>query len=424
VGCLLGIKNGLAGIQAGKDWRTPLADRIFLVSAEGGGAVTDAVREAYQVANIGRALAGQGPIHPKKGDRFHFEAPGSVQGFRAEEDPGGKGRLRLENSTGHTQAGNHSLALHYDLASPDSTLRAWTPTFILPEERNMTGYELLAAPTLYPGQDVHASLQASKSNAHPIACRLFVKYYGLQDQLNVARSRETVFAPGECNPLKWKLHLPPGATAFQVGLELSSPQPAQGTLFLDSLGWEGPPLVTFTRPVGGGAMWRRAWVEGVDSFWPRAQETFRLIQNRGRGLLMTGTRDWKDYCVSAPVIPHLARAAGIALRVQGLLRYYGLLLGKGGVLRLVRVCGEETLLGEARFPWEYWQTVLLRLQIGGQRLRAWADDRLFFDLIDPEGSLDSGGIGLVIEEGCMACDWVQVEAHRQTGNLFPGAGGL
>ena len=27
VGCLLGIKNGLAGLDAGPDWRGPVADR-------------------------------------------------------------------------------------------------------------------------------------------------------------------------------------------------------------------------------------------------------------------------------------------------------------------------------------------------------------------------------------------------------------
>ena len=38
VGCLMGIKNGLAGIDAGLerglDWRTPVADRIYVSSAD------------------------------------------------------------------------------------------------------------------------------------------------------------------------------------------------------------------------------------------------------------------------------------------------------------------------------------------------------------------------------------------------------
>jgi hypothetical protein len=193
---------------------------------------------------------------------------------------------------------------------------------------------------------------------------------------------------------------------------LSSSQPAQGTLFLDYLSWSGLPQAAFASPAGGGVMWRRAWVDGVDSFLPSGPEGFRLVQNRGRGLVITGTRDWKDYRVSVSVTPHLAIAAGVAARVQGMRRYYGLLLGNEGALRLVKMCGQETLLGEARFPWNYWQTVLLRLQIIGRRIRAWAGDRLYFDLEDEDEILDGGGIGLVIEEGCLACEWVQVEGGQ------------
>ena len=46
VGCLMGIKNGLAGIEAGPDFRGPVADRLYLPTADGGRAITDAVTEA------------------------------------------------------------------------------------------------------------------------------------------------------------------------------------------------------------------------------------------------------------------------------------------------------------------------------------------------------------------------------------------
>ena len=59
-----------------------------------------------------------------------------------------------------------------------------------------------------------------------------------------------------------------------------------------------------------GSMWRRAWVNGVDMM-SRGTEMFRLIQNKGLGLIMQGTREWRDYSVSASVTPHLARRCGI-----------------------------------------------------------------------------------------------------------------
>src|SRR2546421_7557212 len=81
VGCLMGIKNGLAGIEAGPDWRGPVADRLYLPTADGGRAITDAVRETYEIVSIGRALAGEAAPLPKGGARYHFALPGAVQGF-------------------------------------------------------------------------------------------------------------------------------------------------------------------------------------------------------------------------------------------------------------------------------------------------------------------------------------------------------
>ena len=66
----------------GPDWRGPVADRLYLPTADGGRAITDAVTETFNVVNIGRALAGEAPLAPKDGARFHFELPGSVQGFQ------------------------------------------------------------------------------------------------------------------------------------------------------------------------------------------------------------------------------------------------------------------------------------------------------------------------------------------------------
>jgi len=37
LGCLLGIKNGLAGLEQRVDWRGPIADRLYLPTAEGAG---------------------------------------------------------------------------------------------------------------------------------------------------------------------------------------------------------------------------------------------------------------------------------------------------------------------------------------------------------------------------------------------------
>jgi hypothetical protein len=99
VGCLLGIKNGLPGIDCGPNWREPVADRLYISSADGGRAISDALTEAYHIANIGRALSGEAPVLPKDGARFHFAKPGAVQGFMAApSEPASQAKFTLRMS--------------------------------------------------------------------------------------------------------------------------------------------------------------------------------------------------------------------------------------------------------------------------------------------------------------------------------------
>ena len=58
VGCLMGAMLGLEGIEAGRDWRGPVADRMLISSADGGDAINDAVRVSARLVDIGRRLAG------------------------------------------------------------------------------------------------------------------------------------------------------------------------------------------------------------------------------------------------------------------------------------------------------------------------------------------------------------------------------
>ncbi|MEM5776528.1 MAG: ADP-ribosylglycohydrolase family protein, partial [Anaerolineaceae bacterium] len=154
LGCLLGIRGGLNALTGGPDWLSPLADRLFLVSAEGGEVITDALRSAGEVVNTARALRGLPGWEPKDGARFHFEAPGAVQGFRAQAQAGQTAQIK--NTAGHSRAGSRSLAL----AWTGEQAAALTPVFILPEEREISWYVFLASPALYSGQTLRAAVTA------------------------------------------------------------------------------------------------------------------------------------------------------------------------------------------------------------------------------------------------------------------------
>lgn len=426
VGCLLGIKNGLAALATGPDFRGPIADRLYLPTADGGRAISDAVTESYHVINIGRALAGAAPLAPKAGARFHFELPGAVQGFQPEESSEVRGTVTVENVTGHSRVGQRALALHYQGVTIGRTARVATPTFIpskaIADYFSNRGYALIASPTLYPGQTVRAAVSADPQNTTAVTCNLYIRYYGGNDQLTLVRGPQVTLAAGADHEFSWPIAALDGAPIAEVGVEISSSTRADGTLYLDYLTWGGAPTVTLKRPAyvtqaerrtaSGLAsnMWRLAWVNGMDQYdwwWP---EPYRLVQNEGRGLLIQGTHDWQDYTVSATITIHLAKAAGLAGRAQGMRRYYGLLLCADGQARLVKALGGDQILAACAFPWQQGETHHLELRFAGNQITALVDGNSLFTVTDPDAAFTGGGVALVCEEGRIMCDEVVVQA--------------
>jgi ADP-ribosylglycohydrolase len=399
LGCLLGIRQGLAAFAGGPDWRGPVADRLYLATAEGGRGITDAVAETVEIVNIGRSLAGLEPLAPKRGARFHFELPGAVQGFQATG-----GAAVVENVTGHSELGERSLAIRYAGTAP---VRVATPTFIPPEAMTMA-YELMACPTLSPGHTVRASIAADDANGSPVSAQLCLRHYDGRDRLVPIYGPDAGIAPGDRCDLTWRIPPLDGQPIAEIGLEIRAEDDSPGTLYLDCLTWDGAPEVTLGRPPDGGTMWRRAWVNGVDQIEWRGPETYRIIQNHGTGLIMQGTQKWIDYRVSAPISVHLARAAGVAARVGGMRRYYALLLGDDGTIRLVKARDGETVLAEAPLAWEPRRPYALSLEVSGDRIRASVDGTALFDVVDSNRPLVAGGVGLIVREGCVSSDAVTV----------------
>ena len=156
-------------------------------------------------------------------------------------------------------------------------------------------------------------------------------------------------------------------------------------------------------------MWRRAWVDGSDQVVRRSPETYRLVQNRGRGLWIQGAREWTDYMVTADVSPHLVVATGLAARVQGMRRYYALLLCGGDTVRLVKALDGDRVLGEADFLWKLDRPYTLSIEVVGARVRAWIEGQLLFDIVDDDRPLLGGGVALVCEEGRSSTNAVAVQ---------------
>ena len=387
VGCLVGIKNGLAGIDAGLnkglDWRGPVADRIYIPTADPTWGISDCLREAQSIVNCGRALAGKAPWQPKGNAQFHFSLPGATQGFTVTS---GDGEI-----THRGAADSRVLRLQASGMARFGT-PVFAPSKAVAKYFEKRGYMLMASPRVYPGQTLTADLSGGNGSE----ARLYVAAYGADDEPVIHRSDSVVAT----ERTRITFEVPRAAyPAFEVGIETS------GAVDLDALSWEGEPDFEITRPAHGGSMWRRAWVNGADEFFTW-WEPIRLIQNSGRGLLIQGTRDWRDVSVSADVQPHLAAAAGIATRLQGMRRYYALLLHHPGEARLVKVVGKETVLATCAFDWTFGHTYNLSLTAHGDSLTASINNEPLLQAADAD--LACGGIALVIEEGRTATQAVRV----------------
>jgi hypothetical protein len=338
-----------------------------------------------------------------------------VQGFRP-DDAAGSREIRIENATGPSPSGRRNLALHFTAATPADPARAavdvFTPSRQVAEYFEKRGYALLASPRLYDGQTVTARVIADARNPAPVAVGLYINVYqGDQDLRTPIPGPQSMLAPGADGRLSWRIPPTGGAPIAQVGLAIygSDGGPADGAVHLDHLTWDGPPDVVLTRPEGGGTMWQRAWVNAVDQFDTRRQWPFNLIQNCGRGMLISGTRDWADYEAACGLTVHLAKAAGIAVRVQGLRRYYALLLCDDGMARLVKTMdGEVSALAQTAWPWSFGQTARLSLRAAGNRLIATIDGIATFDVADADHPLDSGGVAFVLEDGRLTSDAMTV----------------
>ena len=401
VGCILGVRNGLAAFKGEHDWRGPLGDRLYIPSADGGRAITDAVQETYNILEIARSLHGETPIRPKGGARFHFSFPGSVQGFCSQP------YLSLENVPHPVQPQQRVLALHYRL-EPGGATAALTPTFIPPEAIDMPGYELLASPTLYPGQTVSAELLADRSNELPVKAGIVIQSYGKDDELVTMHGPTKDLFPGQDVRLEWWVPDLGGEPIAGIGISIASEQAAQGAVYLDHMTWGGSPEAAFLRPSEPGRMWKRQWVDAVDGFSDQFEEAFRLVQNRGRGFAITGTREWTNYRLETKLTPHLVKAFGVAARFQGLQRYYALLLCERDTIQLIKHLDEETVLVEQRFDWEYGQSYDLRLIVNGNQVEAWINEIRLLMFEDLDQPLISGGIALICEEGRIGTDRVVV----------------
>ncbi|KAL5093778.1 hypothetical protein Trisim1_009257 [Trichoderma cf. simile WF8] len=409
VACLVALMHGLAAFQDGPDWLGPLADRAIISSTDGGYSINNAARIAYDIANLGHRLSGNPPLQPpKNGAQFHFSLPGSVQGFQSASD--------LARISQGQDNGVDSLCIRINnLTDTSDAVEVMTPTFtpldILQVDRN---YEIMASPLVYPGQRVKAELHAADSNTAVSTVCLRIKAYDENDILRTVDSQPISMKSGQQDSLEWIIpeslqNWPIQQIGIAISTSTGSPN-LDGAIFLHSLRWDGAPRMTLKRPANKSryqSFWNRAWVSSVDKVHTDMGPSFFIAQDRGEGLLSQGARDWVDYDVTVSnFVVNFGGPMGVAARVQGLNRYYGLMFTKDKRVALVKAADDKRIeLMGMPFAWEDNHKYQVHLRVRGSKIEGQVGQ---VELVATDEDYVGGAVGLVVTDGSLSADSISI----------------
>jgi ADP-ribosylglycohydrolase len=398
VGCLNGVRLGLAAFDDVADLRAPIADRAIVVTADGGESITDASREARRIVVGANLLRGSrvGPAKP----RFDFVLPGSVQGFQLcpyrTSTPGAW--TRNLNAT----TGIDALTLHVPATGEAS---ASTVTFLDPREA-MTNFSTLASPTLYPTDTVRVDLSASRR----CEVRLYV-YYDLGGE-----TAEECSEPFEVNSgvtaFGWEVPVRGNAVPFRLGVIASAVHLDDLDMNIHSMDWRGAPRHFTQSGILLSSIWDTKphglapWVNSARHFEADFASTFSVSHPDDFGIVTTGTRSWRDYSVSSILTLSRHQTAGLVARARGHRRFVAGVFGSGRIQLLHQRDDERTVLAEG--PSDYRLDVPYAVQLAcvGDQVTWRIDglDRLAASLPHPLG----GGAGFLVEGGTTSADGFDV----------------
>lgn len=408
VGCLNGVRLGLAALTADTDLRGPVADRLLVVTADGGECVSDAVREAHKIIDAAAGLDGSLTTAPAR-PRFSFPFPGSVQGFSA--CPHVRG-AEVEVTNVHT--GDHrALRIEFSELAQPTWANVSTPTFLDPAD-DASNFSTLASPTLYPGQRVDVDLSSEGSD---VQARLYALYEGADglvvrygDVVTVSPSRRSYswLVPAVGNLVPFRLGI-----SAQVPTESRPPSPHAGAVLVHFLSWDGAPELFEQQGVLLTSIWDtrpralRPWVASAKNFEADFGVTYSVSHPERLGVVTTGSRDWLDYSVSSRLMFSLHEAGGVVMRSRGHRRFTGALFTGGDrVLLVSQHDGVRKILAQQAWPYDRDRTYDVTLTCIGDIASLAVDGKQILIAATPD--VLGGGAGFLVERGTVLADGFRV----------------
>lgn len=406
VGCFNGIRLGLSALDEGADFRTPVADRMLVITSDGGEGVTDAVKETRRIVKAAEMTRGLTPSQRK--ERFAFEYPGSVQGFMPcpyAEHP----KCIPVVGNGLNEGLESGLLLTFPNLAEGANAMVSTATFLdLKEEyRN---YETYVSPILYSGQDVTVIARAPDGGEAEV--RPYIWYADRDNHLQKLEGSWERLGRREQSIL-WTVPDIQGLPVLRFGLEFRSEKRFRGRVLVRSADWSNTPRKVEQKGIMMRDMWdlnpfwAKMFVSNAQTFAPNLNATYCITHPEPGGLATIGTRDFTDYTVSSSLKFSLHKRGGLVARSRGHRRYYAALVSGGDSFQIVRrMDDEETVLAACPVSYEQFVKYPMRLTVVGNRLSAAFGD---VTLEAEDDVYTSGAAGYLVDEGAIFLDGFLLE---------------
>ena len=400
VGCFNGIRLGLDALTSEVDFRTPVRDRLFVVTADGGEAISDAVRETRKIVRAAAKTAGEAIALPD--ERFAFEQRGSLQGFEACPILASDSKPKLENNNGN----GLRIAIH-----GKETAYFSTPTFFDPNA-SWQGYDAIGSPSLYEGQTIRARFTCKEDAA--LLATPYVCYADAEGDVATAWGEALALKKGETQ-IRWTIPSLGGQPIVRVGFALHPNSVENCRVTLRLLDWSGAPerlsisgahMKNITDPA---PFLARMFVSSAKNFGLSLVHTLSVSHPEENGVVTFGTRDFDDYAILATLTPHLHERCGLVIRVRGHRQYYAALLSGGNTLSLIlRDASGDKVLAQAACSYAQYEPIQMTLLAHGNRLTVKFGEAVL-SAEDAQRRYVSGGAGFRVDCGTMMVDDISIK---------------
>lgn len=408
--------------------RKAVADRLYVVTSDGGSCISDAVQETRKILKAACRLEYEPVDFPE--ERLAFEYPGAVQGIvpydkNTEEqvlcgiDNLVESPRHCDPQNGNEETKEYGCRLSYRGLGPGVHATASIDTFIdlQPKGKEGTSYfDVLCSPSLYSGQEVKAVIAAGAVSP---AFTFFIEYFNEKDELETLSSSAFQLNDGD-NQIKWQIPDVGGHAIYRLGMSLRSGacgSRLDGSVIIKSLDWSGAPecyrmgrsmeMTPTLTPWTTTTSWLKTFVSSADHFCPDYTTTFSISHAAPNGVVTTGTMDWDNYSVKSVITFSQQDAAGLVARAKGHRRYYGAVLKDKKAVIYKQCDAKRTVVAEAAFDFEIDDTRELAFTLDGPRLSLAVDGKTAVSGQDE--SYLCGGAGFVVDSGAILADGFEVK---------------